>query len=314
MMQHKNSILTIIGPTAVGKTGLAIELAHRLAGEIIGLDSRQIYTGMAVGTAQPTPEEQSLVPHHLIAFRSPDQKITAGEFAGLVAAVVEDVGSRGKQPILCGGAGLYFRAISQGIFDASDSNLDIRTRLEQEYDELGAQALLDRITAVDSEYAAKIHPNNRKRLIRSLEIYEMTGQPPSVHFKQQPVRKYPFRLYSLLLVRPMEEIERRIRRRTEMMLRSGWLEETRKLMINRSSEKFHALDSIGYKEIADHLDGKISYDQMMALINLRTRQYAKRQLTWFKKEPIDQIVDMSEEYDVDNIIDRFIEANQQIPD
>ena len=304
-MQLKNKILAIVGPTAVGKTGLVIELAQRLNGEIIGLDSRQIYMGMAIGTAQPTLMDQASVPHHLIAFRSPDQKITAGEYAELVSAVVEDLTQHSQTPILCGGAGLYFRAINHGIFSGSDSDEGVRERLDLEYSE-SPDLLYNRLKKIDPEYAEKVHINNRKRLIRALEIFEITGVAPSVHFKKQPEQKYQFNLFTVLVTRPLADLEKRIRNRTNQMLEGGWIAETRRLMQYREAGEFHAMDSIGYREIMDHLDGKLSHEEMVELIVLRTRQYAKRQLTWFKKEPLDLTINLSDNSNLSDNIDKII--------
>ncbi len=309
-------ILAVVGPTAVGKTSLTIELARQLGGEIIGLDSRQIYAGMSIGTAQPTIREMSVIPHHLVAFRSPDQKISAGEYAELAAAVVEDIQLRGHQPILCGGAGLYFRAIAEGIFSASASDLDIRSRLEQEYTGNGPEKLLERLRQLDPDYAIKVHPNNKKRLIRALEIYELTGRTPSEHFVEQPTKKYPFNLFTILLSRTREDLEQRIRQRTEQMLVSGWIDETKQLMVTRNDSTFHALDSIGYQQIIDHLDQKINYNELVELIILKTRQYAKRQLAWFNKETIDMELNLSDDPDlivnVTKIVGEF-RKNQPAP-
>jgi len=304
-MQPKNKILAIVGPTAVGKTGLTIELAQRLDGEIIGLDSRQIYTGMAIGTAQPTLLEQASVPHHLIAFRSPGQKITAGEYAELVSAVVEDLNQQGRTPILCGGAGLYYRAINHGIFSGSDSDECVRERLNLEYSE-NPVLLYTRLKKIDPVYAEKVHINNQKRLIRALEIFEITGVVPSVHFKKQPEQKYQFNLFTVLVTRPMADIEKRIRNRTAEMLQVGWIAETRRLMQYREAGEFHAMDSIGYREIMNHLDSKLSYEEMVELIILRTRQYAKRQLAWFKKEPLDLTINLSDKSNLSDSIDKII--------
>ena len=306
MQKSKIPLLTIVGPTAVGKTSLAIEIAWHLKGEIISLDSRQIYSGMAIGTAQPTIEELAIIPHHLVAFRSPNQKITAGEFSELVAAVVEDIRSRGNQPILCGGAGLYYRAIAKGIFSASDSDLEIRARLEEEYATSGPDKLLRRLEQLDPVYAAQVHPNNRKRLIRALEIYEITGQAPSEHFDQQPDKKYPFNLFTVLLTRTMEDLEWRIKQRTVQMLSDGWIAETSRLLKYRRAGSFHAMDSIGYRQIMDYLEQKIDYSEMVDLIVLKTRQYAKRQLTWFRQESIDLELDLSGDSNIANHADKTI--------
>ncbi|MFH1852508.1 MAG: tRNA (adenosine(37)-N6)-dimethylallyltransferase MiaA [Candidatus Neomarinimicrobiota bacterium] len=305
-MQEKIPILVIAGPTGVGKTAVTIALAQRIDGEIIGLDSRQIYAGMAIGTAQPTMADQAAVPHHLIGFRSPDQKITAGEYAELVRAVIEDIRWRRRQPLICGGAGLYYRAINQGIFSASNSDPVVRERLEAEY-AADPDSLFKRLREVDAEYALKVHVNNRKRLVRALEIYEFTGLSPSEHFRRQPEKKYPYDLFTVLLTRTSEELESRIRLRTGLMLNNGWIKETRTLLRYREKGHFHALDSIGYREIMAHLEGKLSYDEMVSLIVLRTRQYAKRQLTWFRKENPDLTINLTNSLSSVSVTEEILE-------
>ncbi|NOZ03225.1 MAG: tRNA (adenosine(37)-N6)-dimethylallyltransferase MiaA, partial [FCB group bacterium] len=268
--RYPTPILAIVGPTAVGKTRLAIEVAKRVNGEIIGLDSRQIYAGMEIGTAQPTREEQAQVPHHLIGIRMPDKRVSAGEYANLVDGVVEDIYQRGHQPVLCGGAGLYYRAVAKGIFPGSVSNLVIRQRLENEYEQYGPSVLLERLAAVDPEYALIVHPNNKKRLIRALEIYEATGKPPTEHFRSQK-RKHrnAYSLFTVLITMDWSQLEERIRRRTDTMLASGWVGEVEKLKATSESETYHPLDSIGYKQILAHLRGELTYEEMVSEINLR---------------------------------------------
>ncbi len=162
-----NKVMTIIGPTASGKTSIAVALAKSLDGEVVGLDSRQIYAGMSIGTAQPSLKEQSGVPHHLFGIKPPNETVAAGAYAALVMDAVEEIKSRGKTPIICGGAGLYYRALVNGIFVGSKTNQAIRDRLEKEYDDNGPDAMMDRLHAADPEYAALVHPNNKKRLVRA---------------------------------------------------------------------------------------------------------------------------------------------------
>ena len=179
------SLISILGPTASGKTSLAVTVAKQISGEVIGLDSRQIYIDMEIGTAQPSKVEMDGIPHHLIGFRSPTQSVSAGEYAKMVTGIVDKIQGRGNNPIICGGAGLYYRALTEGIFSGSKSDLAVREDLNKEYDELGGEILLDRLKTVDPEYAGITHPNNRKRLVRALEIYLSTGKTPSEHFLDQ---------------------------------------------------------------------------------------------------------------------------------
>ena len=296
-MDNKRSkpkpVLAIVGPTAIGKTTVAIDVANKVNGEIIGLDSRQIYKGMAVGTAQPTIEELAAAPHHLIGVKDPDSPISAGKYAKLVLNLVKDISERGKEPIICGGAGLYYRAITKGIFSESETDLDVREKLIQEYEEIGPDGLLNRLQELDPEYAVKVHPNNKKRLIRALEIYTVTGKPPSEHFNRQEKFGTPIlNLFTVLLTINRKELDKRIAKRTAKMLNSGWIEETKMLRKGNDPIAMHPMDSIGYRQIAAFLDGKLNKEELEAKIILRTCQYARRQLQWFRQENIDLTIDI----------------------
>ena len=286
-------VLAIVGPTAIGKTTVAIDVAKKVNGEIIGLDSRQIYKGMAIGTAQPTIEELAAAPHHLIGVKDPDSAISAGMYAKLVLNLVKDISERGKEPIICGGAGLYYQAITKGIFSESETDLDVREKLIQEYEETGPDGLLNRLQELDPEYAVKVHPNNKKRLVRALEIYTVTGKPPSVHFNRQgKIGKPTLNLFTVLLTIDRKKLEKRIAKRTGRMLNSGWIEETKMLRKGNDSIGIHPMDSIGYRQIAAFLDGKVNKEELKEKIILRTRQYARRQLQWFRQENIDLTIDI----------------------
>jgi len=304
-MQSK--ILTIVGPTAVGKTSVAIEIAKQLNGEIIGLDSRQIYFDMEIGTAQPTIKEQNGIRHHLIGIRSPDQVVTAGDYAKLVTAVIIDIRERGKIPIICGGAGLYFRALREGIFEGSISDLEIREKLESEYD-LNPQKLLDKLIDIDSIYSKIIHINNKKRLVRALEIFESTGKTPTEHFKlQKENHTLKLDMYSVLLSMNKTLLFKRICNRTEQMLNHGLIEEVKALLSNYNEEDVHPLDSIGYRQVKAYLNNVINHQEMVDDINLRTRQYAKKQLIWFNSEPIDSKIEIDEKSQINEIVEKIIQ-------
>ena len=287
--------LTIIGPTASGKTFLSVVLAKKLVGEIIGLDSRQVYDGMSIGTAQPTKEDMDGIPHHLFGFRDPSEPISAGEYAKLVRTKIKDIQANGKTPIICGGAGLYYRALTKGIFEGSVSDLPTRGRLEQAYEDDPA-ALLERLRSVDPEYAEIVHINNKKRLVRALEIYEATGKPPSEHFHHQ--EEHPSKtldLFTLLLTWNRETLNERIEHRTDEMLEKGWVEEVKTLLEKQTQADrvYPTLDSIGYRQIQAYLNGELTQDEMREDIIIRTRQFARRQIQWFKKETIDLIIEMN---------------------
>ena len=298
-------ILAIVGPTAIGKTTVAIDVAKRVNGEVIGLDSRQIYRGMAIGTSQPTIEELAAVPHHLIGVKDPDLPISAGKYEKLVLNLVKDISERGKEPVICGGAGLYYRAITKGIFSESKTDLDVREKLIQEYEEIGPEGLLNRLQELDPEYAVKVHPNNRKRLIRALEIYTVTGKPPSEHFNRQEKFCAPtLSLFTVLLTIDRKELDKRIAKRTAKMLDNGWVEEIKSLRKGNDPIATHPMKSIGYRQIAAFLDGRLNKVDLEAEIILRTCQYARRQLQWFRQENIDLTIDI--EIEPDKVADHIV--------
>ena len=308
-MDNKRSnpkpVLAIVGPTAIGKTTVSIDVANKVNGEIIGLDSRQIYKGMAVGTAQPTIEELAAAPHHLIGVKDPDSPISAGKYAKLVLNLVKDISERGKEPIICGGAGLYYRAITKGIFSESETDLDVREKLIQEYEETGPEGLLNQLQELDPEYAVKVHPNNKKRLIRALEIYTVTGKPPSEHFNRQEKFGIPnLNLFTVLLTIDRKELDKRIAKRTAKMLNSGWIEEIKMLRKGNDPIAMNPMDSIGYRQIAAFLDGKLNKVELEAEIILRTCQYARRQLQWFRQENINLTIDI--EIEPDKVADHIV--------
>ncbi len=308
----KKSTLAIIGPTAIGKTSVAIAVAQKVNGEIIGLDSRQIYKDMPIGTAQPSSAELDAVPHHLISFRSPSELVSAGEYAALVKQCITDINNRKKVPIICGGAGLYLDALTKGIFEESITNYEIRERLSKEYDK-DPNPLLKKLTHIDPEYANIVHINNKKRLVRALEIFEITGKSPTDHFTNQSDQDEQainlssrYSICTILLSIDRQLLVDRIRKRTKVMLQNGWIEETNKLRENYSTDEAHALDSIGYRQICQYLDGEFTMEELEEEIVVRTRQYAKRQLTWFRNRsnPIEMNIEKFE--NVNDIADEII--------
>jgi len=288
------SIITIVGPTASGKTSMAIQISKLLNGEIVSLDSRQIYKGMEIGTAQPSKIEREIINHHLIGFRNPAHRVAAGEYAKLVEKKIAEIKLKGKVPIICGGSGLYYRVLKKGIFFGSKMDSSIREELEHSY-EKNPSHLFDRLKMIDPEYAKIVHLNNKKRMVRALEIYEITGKSPTEHFKKQ---KKSFNkkldLFTIFLFWERKTLIKRIVKRTREMLKNGWIEEVEKLIESQSNYDniFPALNSIGYSQIRKYLMGELSYDEMEEMIIIKTRQFARRQSQWFSKEKIDLIIEM----------------------
>lgn len=289
-----NKTLTVIGPTASGKTHLSVILAKELNAEIIGLDSRQIYKELIIGTAQPTILEQDGIPHHLINILSPLKTVSAGSYSSLIRKTVLEIQSRSKIPLICGGAGLYYRALVNGIFAGSTTDSKIRKRLENEYDNIGPEQMLSKLKKYDPDYANGIHPNNKKRIVRALEILESTGRTPSLNFKSQKQSSVPkLNLYTIYLKWDRSTLKERIATRTRAMLKNGWIEEVREIIKKYPSESLHPLDSIGYREIISYLKGDLTLENLEKTITIKTRQFAKRQIQWFKNEKIDMFIDMN---------------------
>mgnify|MGYP006091859921 FL=1 len=289
-----NKTLTVIGPTASGKTHLSVILAKELNAEIIGLDSRQIYKELIIGTAQPSILEQDGIPHHLINILSPLKTVSAGSYSSLIRKTVLEIQSRSKIPLICGGAGLYYRALVNGIFAGSTTDSKIRKRLENEYDNIGPEQMLSKLKKYDPDYANGIHPNNKKRIVRALEILESTGRTPSLNFKSQKQSSVPkLNLYTIYLKWDRSTLKERIATRTRAMLKNGWIEEVREIIKKYPSESLHPLDSIGYREIISYLKGDLTLENLEKTITIKTRQFAKRQIQWFKNEKIDIFIDMN---------------------
>jgi len=290
----KDKIITIIGPTASGKTQLAVKISKELDAEVISLDSRQIYRGMEIGTAQPTKEEMGNIPHHLIGFCNPSEPISAGTYAKLVFEKVHMIQNNGKLPIICGGAGLYYRAIKKGIFKGSRTDNNLRTKLEEAYDE-NPYSLMRDLISIDPDYANIVHINNKRRLVRALEIFGITGKTPSENFNQQNKNlQNHLNLFTISLDWERESLIERINLRLEQMLCTGWIKEVDVLLKKQKEDNllFPALNSIGYKQICSYLNNEISFDDMKEKVLIKTRQFAKRQKQWFDKENIDLIVGM----------------------
>jgi len=278
----KPRVLVICGPTASGKSELALELARRLDGEIVNADSMQVYRGMDIGTAKPTPEQRAEIPHHLIDVADPDQPFSAADFADAAGEAIRDISSRGKRTIVVGGTGLYIRSLLKGLVDSpGDSTGDIRKELMAEARERGNQAMLDELRRVDPELAEQIHPNNLVRIIRALEVFRLTGIPLSRYQQEHGFsgQRYQSLQIGIRVERPL--LYSRIDQRVNRMLEQGLLQEVQQLLNTGYGPDTKAMRAIGYKETTAHLAGEYSRDEAIRLIKRNTRHYAKRQLTWF---------------------------------
>jgi tRNA dimethylallyltransferase len=272
----------ILGPTAAGKTRLAIELAKGLNGEIISADSMQVYRGMDIGTAKPTMEERQGIPHHLIDIKNPDEEWTVSDFVRETQISKSKIQNQSKIPIIVGGTGLYLWSLLEGFaFPISPADKELRARLELE----PVSALGARLSAIDPAAASKIHPNDKKRIIRALEVYELTGKPISkLQESRQPNTDSRAQEYNLIGINlPREELYQRINQRVDNMIAKGLIEEVKGLLAQGYSKELNSFQALGYKEVVEYLDGKWSKELMIEELKKRTRNFARRQMTWFRR-------------------------------
>ncbi|MCC7438537.1 MAG: tRNA (adenosine(37)-N6)-dimethylallyltransferase MiaA [Armatimonadetes bacterium] len=277
-------ILAIVGPTASGKTALSLEVAARISGrvEIISADSRQIYTGMDIGTAKPSPMELAQIPHHLISILPPSQRYAAGRFADDAAAAIQEIFSRGNIPIVVGGSGFYVQALFEGL-TAPTVNPEIYALLEQRLAAEGYDALHHQLQAVDPVAAAAHPANNRAKILRALACYLQTGEPYSNFLAASKSASGRFVPRYVVLSPPRELLYQRINQRVLQMLDSGLMEEVDMLLANGYTADDAGMRTVGYAEAMQHRAGKLGYQQMVELIQQSTRRYAKRQVTWFRR-------------------------------
>ena len=282
----KPRVVAIGGPTATGKTALSVALAKRFGGEIISADSMQIYQGLDVGTAKVTPEEMQGVPHHLVGFLAPEQAFSVADFTTLAGKTITQLTAQGKLPLLVGGTGLYITSLLNGIgFTPEKVDPAIRQELQARLQAEGSQALYAELAAVDPGYAAKVHPNNTPRVIRALELYRATGRKMSAEREAARPAEKPYRSLCLCLTcRDRTLLYQRIDTRCDRMMQSGILEEAKLVYDHRDTYRT-AAQAIGYKEFTQALSGEMTWQEATDVVKLRSRQYAKRQLTWFGRNP-----------------------------
>jgi tRNA dimethylallyltransferase len=278
-------VLVICGPTASGKSDLALRLAHALDAEIVNADSMQIYRGLDIGTAKPTPEQQVEIRHHLIDVADPDHPFTAADFSATADAAIRDIVSRGKRVVVVGGTGLYIRALVKGLIDSPSGAGELRQVLQDEANRIGNEAMLEKLQQVDPELAAGLHPNNLVRIIRALEVHRLTGIPMSRYQKEHAfaTRRYDALQIGISVDRRL--LYSRIDERVDQMMAAGLLKEVSALLAAGFARDLKPMRSIGYKEAAAHLYGELSGEEAVSLIKRDTRHYAKRQMTWFRADP-----------------------------
>jgi len=280
----RNAII-VSGPTASGKTALAIELAERLDSEIISADSMQVYKGMEIGAAAPAPEDQARVKHHFVSFLEPDEQFSAGAFERMARPVIDDLNARGKIAVVAGGAGLYIRALIEGLFHGPERDDSIHERLYREAEEKGMPALFARLNKCDPVYAGLINENDPRRIMRALEVYELTGEPLSKLHAEHQAGAMPLNVVQTAFDWPRDELYARVDKRVDIMLKSGFLDEVQRLLDTGHGEHIQRLRSLGYREFAKYLAGDCSYEEAADAMKQNTRRFAKRQLTWFRNDP-----------------------------
>ena len=302
--QKHRPLIVLTGPTAVGKTKLSLSLAKAVNGEIISADSMQVYRGMDIGTAKIRPEEREGVPHHLIDILEPEEEFNVVSFQKLAGQAMEDIYSRGKIPVLVGGTGFYIQAVTNAVdFTESETDTEYRRQLGRFAAEYGAAALHKKLEQADPQAAAAIHENNIRRTIRALEFHRQTGGRISEHNAVQRSHDSPFELYYFVLTAPRETLYQRINQRVDEMLAAGLAEEVRTLRERGCARTLVSMQGLGYRELYAWLEGELPLEAAAEQIRQNTRHFAKRQLTWFRREKQVIWLDKSEfDYDDGKIL------------
>ncbi len=279
----ENKVLIIVGPTAVGKTEVAIRLAESTGAEIVSADSRQVYRHLDIGTAKPTLDERQRVPHHFIDIRDPDHYYSAGEYGRDARQCIAELQQRKTAPIVVGGSGFYIRALVDGLFAPRISDVAVKEKWRARIGQEGNEAVFSYLRQIDPVTAERLHPNDTQRIVRALEVYEISGQAIS-QFRRGNEEAATFAPVFVGLTRDRKVLYQRIERRVDRMLAAGLVEEVTELRKKGWGPELNALRTVGYQEVFGFLDGQYSYEEMVQKIKTSSRQYAKRQMTWFGKD------------------------------
>ncbi len=284
MAEYSNELIAVVGPTASGKTALAVDICREFGGEAVSCDSMQIYRGMDISTAKPTRHDMCGIPHHLIGFADTDRKFSVAEYCDLAKGVIADIHSRGRVPVLVGGTGLYYSSLVDNIsFIDEKTDFEYREFLKKRAEKEGAKTLLDELALIDPEAASGFHENNLGRIIRALEIYHSTGRTKTEQEKLSRLEPSPYNLTAVGLdARNRDFLYERINRRVDIMLENGLIEEARDFFASNPSGT--AVQAIGCKELKPYIDGRAGLDECVENLKMQTRRYAKRQLTWFRRD------------------------------
>ena len=280
----KPKLVIVLGPTAVGKSELALELAPQIDGEIVNADSQQVYRYMDIGTGKPSEAERKNVKHHLIDVVNPDEEFNAALYRRLATEAIDRIQRGGKTAVVCGGTGLYLKALTHGLFTGPGQDPQIRRSLEAEINNTGLAGVYQRLVKIDGTVTSTIHPNDRQRIIRALEIYESTGKPLSEWQKEHAFHEEPFEVCKIGLLRERTELYDHINRRAERMIEEGLLEEVRGLVARGFRLDLKPLRSVGYRQMGAVIQGMMEQAEALAEMKQETRHLAKRQLTWFRRD------------------------------
>lgn len=303
---QKIPLLVLAGPTAVGKTALAVMVAGKLQTDIISADSAQVYRYLDIGTAKPSPQEKRNAPHHLIDIVNPDYYFSVADYQKRAAGIIRELRQKGKLPFLVGGTGLYINAVIEGYaFGPEGANRRIREHYEQQAAEEGLQKLYNKLEKIDPEAAARIHPNDRKRIIRALEFYELEGQPISQQVSRTAAQESPYESLIFGLYMDRDVLYERIDKRVNSMLESGWLDEVRGLYESGYRATDPGMQVLGYRQLLDYLQGGVSWDITVKEIKKQTRHLAKRQLTWFRRNQNMEWLKITDPLDLDYLTENI---------
>lgn len=281
----KPNVVVICGPTAMGKTAAAINLAGSFNAEIVGADSMQVYRHMDIGTAKPTPDERAAVFHHMIDIIEPDEPLDARQYAEMAREKIASLHAQRITPFVVGGTGFYIKALLHGLFGDAPSDPDIRMRLKQEAKDHGSAFLHNRLGKCDPGTVERLHPNDTFRIVRALEVYELTGKPISAYHREHGFSEKPFNVLKIGLCLNRDLIYDRINRRVDSMIAAGFLDEVKGLLGMGFTADLKSMQSIGYRHMVGFINGRFSRDEMLQTLKRDTRRYAKRQLTWFRADP-----------------------------
>jgi tRNA dimethylallyltransferase len=307
----KPKIVIICGPTGIGKTSLAIQLAQYFGGEIISADSMQIYQYMDIGTAKPTPDERAMVRHHLIDIVEPDQSFDAARFSSLAHEVIQTLHKRHLLPLIAGGTGLYIKALVHGLFRSRSADPEILRQLGENARQFGSQALYDRLLECDPQAAEKIHPNDTFRIIRALEVFQSTCKPISAYQRRHQFADQPYHVLKMGLYMPREALYNRINHRVDRMLADGLLDEVRKLLDTGYDASLKSMQAIGYRHMLQYLSGELDWDEAVRTMKRDTRRYAKRQMTWFRKDSAIEWIERDDDETALKQISHFLRSPQK---